>query len=51
MQKLVERFEFLRKQKLGLKEGISTGVWHGTPTSSVVDDSSIYGRGLHCEIF
>ncbi|CAJ2638789.1 unnamed protein product [Trifolium pratense] len=44
MQKLFKRLEFLRKQKLGLKEGISSSVWHRTPTSSVVDESSIYGR-------
>ncbi|KAJ1388215.1 P-loop containing nucleoside triphosphate hydrolase [Sesbania bispinosa] len=38
-----ERLEHLRKQKLGLKGG-SSSVWHGTPTSSVVDESGIYGR-------
>ncbi|KAK2440029.1 putative disease resistance RPP13 protein [Trifolium repens] len=46
LQKLFERLEHLRKQNLGLKDGvISNSVWHGTPTSSVVgDESSIYGR-------
>ncbi|TKY49730.1 putative disease resistance RPP13 protein 1 [Spatholobus suberectus] len=29
---------------LGLREGVSSRVWHGTPASSVVDESAIYGR-------
>ncbi|PNX87332.1 disease resistance rpp13-like protein 1-like, partial [Trifolium pratense] len=28
----------------GLKESVSCSVWHRTPTSSVVDESTIYGR-------
>ncbi|RHN65661.1 putative P-loop containing nucleoside triphosphate hydrolase [Medicago truncatula] len=45
LQKLLERLEHLRNQNLGLKEGVSNSVWHGTPTSSVVgDESAIYGR-------
>ncbi|KAJ1442543.1 P-loop containing nucleoside triphosphate hydrolase [Sesbania bispinosa] len=44
MQTLFERLKHLRKQKLGLKEGVSSSVWHATPTSSVVDESAIYGR-------
>ena len=44
MQKLVDRLEHLRNQNLGLK-GVSSSVWHGAPTSSVVgDESAIYGR-------
>jgi len=34
----------LQKDILQLKEGVSSRVWHGTPTSSVVDESTIYGR-------
>ncbi|PNX86873.1 NBS-LRR resistance protein, partial [Trifolium pratense] len=46
IQRLFERLEqFARKgHLLGLKEGASCGVWNGTPTSSVVDESAIYGR-------
>ncbi|WJX36661.1 hypothetical protein P8452_24516 [Trifolium repens] len=45
LQKLFERLEHLRKQNLKLKECVSSSVWHGTPTSSVmVDESAIYGR-------
>jgi len=45
LQKLFERLEHLRNQNLGLKEGVSNSVWHGTPTSCVVgDESAIYGR-------
>ena len=45
LYKLFESLEHLRKQKLGLKEGVSCHVWHGTPTGSVlVDESAIYGR-------
>jgi len=44
LQKLVDRLEHLSNQNLGLK-GVSSSVWHGTPTSSVVgDESAIYGR-------
>ncbi|RHN65654.1 putative P-loop containing nucleoside triphosphate hydrolase, leucine-rich repeat domain, L [Medicago truncatula] len=44
LQKLVGRLEHLSNQNLGLK-GVSSNVWHGTPTSSVVgDESAIYGR-------
>ena len=46
MQALFQRLEqfALQKDMLGLKEGISSKVWHGTPTSSFVDHSAIYGR-------
>jgi hypothetical protein len=46
MQTLFERLEhFAQKgQILGLKESVSCSVWHRTPTSSVVDESTIYGR-------
>ncbi|KAJ1432560.1 Winged helix-like DNA-binding domain superfamily [Sesbania bispinosa] len=39
----LEQF-LVQKDILGLKEGASGRVWHGTPTSSVVDESAIYGR-------
>ncbi|KAJ1426936.1 putative disease resistance RPP13-like protein 1 [Sesbania bispinosa] len=39
-----KRFFWVQKAILGLKEGASGRVWHGTPTSSVVDESAIYGR-------
>nr|KYP59764.1 Putative disease resistance RPP13-like protein 1 [Cajanus cajan] len=39
----LEQFS-LQKDILGLREGVSSRVWHGTPTSSVVDESAIYGR-------
>ncbi|KAJ1426957.1 P-loop containing nucleoside triphosphate hydrolase [Sesbania bispinosa] len=46
MQHLFERLEHYAQKAhlLGLKEGVSSSVWHGTPTSSVVDESVIYGR-------
>ncbi|KAJ1432540.1 P-loop containing nucleoside triphosphate hydrolase [Sesbania bispinosa] len=46
MQPLFERLEHFAQKAhlLGLKEGVSSSVWHGTPTSSVVDESVIYGR-------
>jgi translation initiation factor RLI1 len=45
LQILFERLEHLRIQNLGLKEDLSSSVWHITPTSSVVgDESSICGR-------
>ncbi|KAJ1399775.1 P-loop containing nucleoside triphosphate hydrolase [Sesbania bispinosa] len=47
MQTLFERLEhFAQKGNLlGLKEGVSSSsVWHGNPTSSIVDESAIYGR-------
>ncbi|XP_057457318.1 putative disease resistance RPP13-like protein 1 [Lotus japonicus] len=46
VQDLCQRLELFSVQKdiLGLKEGVSGRVWHGTPTSSVVDESAIYGR-------
>ncbi|RHN78360.1 putative P-loop containing nucleoside triphosphate hydrolase, leucine-rich repeat domain, L [Medicago truncatula] len=46
IQRLFERLEhFARKgHVLGLKEGVSCSVWNGTPTSSVLDESAIYGR-------
>ncbi|WJX30678.1 hypothetical protein P8452_19190 [Trifolium repens] len=44
LQKLFERLEHLRKQNLGLKDGvISNSVWHGTPTSSVNSNSKQVG--------
>ncbi|XP_061357107.1 putative disease resistance RPP13-like protein 1 [Gastrolobium bilobum] len=46
MQTLFERLEqFAQKgHLLGLKEGVSGSVWHGTPTGSVVNEFAIYGR-------
>ncbi|XP_029124745.1 putative disease resistance protein At3g14460 [Cajanus cajan] len=46
IQDLFQRLEHLALQKdiLQLKEGVSSSVWHGTPTSSVVDESTISGR-------
>ncbi|XP_020240570.1 LOW QUALITY PROTEIN: putative disease resistance RPP13-like protein 1 [Cajanus cajan] len=46
IQALFQRLEHFALQKdiLQLKEGVSGSVWHGTPTSSVVDESTIYGR-------
>ncbi|CAJ1958959.1 unnamed protein product [Sphenostylis stenocarpa] len=46
IQALFQRLEqfALQKDILQLKEGVSSSVWHGTPTSSVVDESTIYGR-------
>ncbi|KAL1338121.1 hypothetical protein AAHE18_10G188200 [Arachis hypogaea] len=46
MQTLFERLEHFAQQIhiLQLKEGVSNSVWQGTPTSSVVDESVIYGR-------
>ena len=46
IQTSFERLEHFEQQKdiLQLKEGVSSSVWHGTPTSSVVDESAIYGR-------
>ncbi|KAJ1401433.1 P-loop containing nucleoside triphosphate hydrolase [Sesbania bispinosa] len=46
IQSLFQRLEqfLVQKDILGLKEGASGRVWHGTPTSSVVDESAIYGR-------
>ncbi|KAK7401268.1 hypothetical protein VNO78_12620 [Psophocarpus tetragonolobus] len=46
MEVVLQRLEqfALQKDILGLTEGISSRVWHGTPTSSVVDESAIYGR-------
>jgi Leucine-rich repeat (LRR) protein len=34
----------LQKDILGLKQGVCGKIWHGIPTSSVVDESAIYGR-------
>jgi len=39
----LEQFS-LQKDILGLKQGVCGKVWHGIPTSSVVDESAIYGR-------
>ncbi|XP_057457658.1 putative disease resistance RPP13-like protein 1 [Lotus japonicus] len=46
IQALFQRLEHFAQQKdiLHLKEGVSSIVWQGTPTSSVVDESAIYGR-------
>ncbi|CAL5201204.1 unnamed protein product [Lathyrus oleraceus] len=46
MQTLFERLEHFAQKGhiLGLKESVSCSVWHRTPTSSVVDESTIYGR-------
>ncbi|KAJ1426958.1 Virus X resistance protein-like, coiled-coil domain [Sesbania bispinosa] len=46
MQTLFEKLEHFSQKGhlLGLKEGVSSSVWHGTPTSSVVDESAICGR-------
>lgn len=46
IQAVFQRLEQFSMQKniLGLREGVSSRVWHGTPTSSVVDESAIYGR-------
>ncbi|TKY49653.1 putative disease resistance RPP13 protein 1 [Spatholobus suberectus] len=46
IQALFQRLEqfALEKDILQLKEGVSSSVWHETPTSSVVDESTIYGR-------
>ena len=48
MQTLFERLEHFAQKGhlLGLKENVSVScsVWHRTPTSSVVDESTIYGR-------
>ncbi|CAK8565937.1 unnamed protein product [Lathyrus sativus] len=46
MQTLLERLEHFAQKGhiLGLKESVSCSVWHRTPTSSVVDESTIYGR-------
>ncbi|XP_027927610.1 putative disease resistance RPP13-like protein 1 [Vigna unguiculata] len=46
IQELFQRLEqfTLQKDILQLKEGVSSRVWHRTPTSSVVDESTIYGR-------
>lgn len=42
IQALFERLEqfALQKDILQLKEGVSSSVWHGTPTSFVVDESN-----------
>lgn len=39
----LEQFS-LQKDILGLKQSVCGKVWHGIPTSSVVDESAIYGR-------
>ncbi|KAK7401368.1 hypothetical protein VNO78_12790 [Psophocarpus tetragonolobus] len=46
MESLFQRLEqfALQKDILQLKEGVSSSVWQGNPTSSVVHESSIYGR-------
>ncbi|XP_058721667.1 putative disease resistance RPP13-like protein 1 [Vicia villosa] len=45
LHKLFERFEHLRNQNLGLKEGVSNCVWNVSPTTSVLgDETAIYGR-------
>ncbi|XP_027336401.1 putative disease resistance RPP13-like protein 1 isoform X2 [Abrus precatorius] len=46
LQNLMQRLEHFAKEKgiLGLKEGVSGSVWNGTVTTSVVDQSIIYGR-------
>lgn len=46
IQAVFQRLEQFSMQKdiLALREGVSSRVWHGTPTSSVVDESAIYGR-------
>ncbi|KAJ1427896.1 P-loop containing nucleoside triphosphate hydrolase [Sesbania bispinosa] len=46
LEELLEKLEYFVKQKdiLGLREGVSKGVWHGTAATSVVGQSTIYGR-------
>ncbi|XP_027343086.1 putative disease resistance RPP13-like protein 1 [Abrus precatorius] len=47
MQTLFEKLQNFERQihSLGLRVGVSSTVWHGTPSSSVViDESAIYGR-------
>ncbi|XP_058721862.1 putative disease resistance RPP13-like protein 1 [Vicia villosa] len=48
MLTLFERLEHFAQKGhiLGLEESVSCNVWHRTPTSSVVDESTIYGRDL-----
>jgi len=40
---ILEEFA-LQKDMFQLKEGVSNRVWHETPTSFVVDESTIYCR-------
>ncbi|XP_027907127.1 putative disease resistance RPP13-like protein 1 [Vigna unguiculata] len=46
VQNLLQRLEQFVKEKdiLGLKEGVSGALWIGKTTTSVVDQSTIYGR-------
>ncbi|KAK9283703.1 hypothetical protein L1049_011953 [Liquidambar formosana] len=46
IKKIIENIEFIAKQKdlLGLKEGVGGKPLRSLPSTSVVDESSIYGR-------
>ncbi|RDX94833.1 putative disease resistance RPP13-like protein 1, partial [Mucuna pruriens] len=46
LENLIQRLDHFVKEKdiLGLKEGVSGNLWIGKTTTSVVDQSTIYGR-------